>query len=134
MKTCPVCKTALFEDMPVCYGCMYEFGSRPELERQAAQVAAGEAEEGDAASEGLWEASAPSGAGPAQDAPVGDSRPAFMRRSALEAAGGAPAPERAPWTIRLEMRSEDDPRTTWSMELLPAGRRASGERPQISSR
>ncbi len=32
MKTCPVCKTMLFDDMEVCYGCMYRFGSKPHLE------------------------------------------------------------------------------------------------------
>ncbi len=34
MKVCPVCKTTLFEDMEVCYGCMYHFGSDPELEKR----------------------------------------------------------------------------------------------------
>ena len=39
MKTCPVCKTMLFEDMEVCYGCMYRFGSKPHLEdRERRQV------------------------------------------------------------------------------------------------
>lgn len=36
MKTCPVCKTQLFDDMEVCYGCMYTFGSKPELEQRVA--------------------------------------------------------------------------------------------------
>ncbi len=35
MKSCPVCKTTLFEDMDTCYGCMYRFGSSPELEEKA---------------------------------------------------------------------------------------------------
>lgn len=26
MKVCPVCKSTLFDDMDVCYGCMYRFG------------------------------------------------------------------------------------------------------------
>lgn len=25
MKTCPVCKSRLFDDMDICYGCMYRF-------------------------------------------------------------------------------------------------------------
>lgn len=33
MKTCPVCHTTLFEDMEVCYGCLYRFGSEPALEK-----------------------------------------------------------------------------------------------------
>ena len=26
MKTCPVCKARCFDDMDICYGCMYRFG------------------------------------------------------------------------------------------------------------
>lgn len=37
MKTCPVCKTSLFDDMEVCYGCMYTFGSKPELEQRVSE-------------------------------------------------------------------------------------------------
>ena len=37
MKTCPICKTQLFDDMEVCYGCMYTFGSKPELEQRTAE-------------------------------------------------------------------------------------------------
>ena len=33
MKVCPVCQTMLFEDMEVCYGCLYHFGSEPALEK-----------------------------------------------------------------------------------------------------
>ncbi len=35
MKRCPVCKTMLFDDMGTCYGCMYRFGSKPDLESRA---------------------------------------------------------------------------------------------------
>lgn len=38
IKHCPVCNTTLFEDMDTCYGCMYKFGSNPELEMGAAQM------------------------------------------------------------------------------------------------
>lgn len=34
MKVCPVCGSALFDDMPVCFGCLYQFGSDPELEKR----------------------------------------------------------------------------------------------------
>ncbi len=27
MKRCPVCKASVFDDMPTCFGCMYEFSS-----------------------------------------------------------------------------------------------------------
>ena len=32
LKLCPTCKTSVFEDMDVCYGCMYRFGSDPARE------------------------------------------------------------------------------------------------------
>lgn len=38
MKMCPVCRTTLFEDMEVCYGCLYRFGSEPALEKAARQL------------------------------------------------------------------------------------------------
>lgn len=40
MKRCPICKTTLFDDMPTCFGCMYQFGSKPELELRLTQEAA----------------------------------------------------------------------------------------------
>lgn len=39
IKKCPVCKTTLFDDMDTCYGCMYKFGSSPELEASAGMAA-----------------------------------------------------------------------------------------------
>lgn len=32
LKLCPTCKTFVFSDMDICYGCMYRFGSDPERE------------------------------------------------------------------------------------------------------
>lgn len=32
MKICPVCESALFDDMETCFGCLYRFGSDPALE------------------------------------------------------------------------------------------------------
>lgn len=37
IKECPVCKTTLFGDMDTCYGCMYRFGSSPNLEAPPAE-------------------------------------------------------------------------------------------------
>ena len=34
LKTCPICKTHVFDDMNTCYNCMYSFGSNPELEQR----------------------------------------------------------------------------------------------------
>lgn len=38
MKRCPVCKTMVFDDMEICYGCMYHFGSDELLERKASEL------------------------------------------------------------------------------------------------
>ena len=32
MKICPVCESTLFDDMDMCFGCLYRFGSDPALE------------------------------------------------------------------------------------------------------
>lgn len=32
MRICPVCESALFDDMDTCFGCLYRFGSDPALE------------------------------------------------------------------------------------------------------
>lgn len=34
LKTCPICKTHVFEDMDTCYNCMYSFGSNPSIEKK----------------------------------------------------------------------------------------------------
>ena len=35
LKRCPVCEALVFEDMEICYECMYRFGSDPEREAAA---------------------------------------------------------------------------------------------------
>ncbi|MEC4273144.1 hypothetical protein VJ923_08235 [Adlercreutzia sp. R25] len=39
MKVCPVCESALFDDMETCFGCLYRFGSDPALEAARASTA-----------------------------------------------------------------------------------------------
>ncbi|WP_304425802.1 hypothetical protein [uncultured Adlercreutzia sp.] len=41
MKVCPVCASTLFDDMPICFGCLYQFGSDPDLEARRAEVREG---------------------------------------------------------------------------------------------
>lgn len=38
MKTCPVCKAQVFDDMPVCFGCMHRFDETSEQGMAAAHV------------------------------------------------------------------------------------------------
>lgn len=37
LKTCPVCRTNVFDDMDVCFNCMYRFGSNEKLEEALAR-------------------------------------------------------------------------------------------------
>ena len=36
MKTCPVCKSHVFDDMDVCYGCMHRFEAMARRRRRKA--------------------------------------------------------------------------------------------------
>lgn len=35
IKRCPVCNSTVFEDMSLCFNCMYSFGSNPAVEERA---------------------------------------------------------------------------------------------------
>lgn len=91
MKTCPVCKTSLFDDMEVCYGCMYAFGSKPELEQRAC-----EEKEQQACSQ------------------------TQIEQPSVDVSSSAHTPGTSRWSIRLEMRNEVDPARSWSMEFAPS--------------
>lgn len=114
MKTCPICDTALFDDMEVCYGCMYSFGSKPELERKARTAAGG--------TEVL--ASVP--VEPAEPEP---SVASVRARERVDAGSdGEPLPlalltqaasSMPGWSVRFEMHDEAVPHRIWSMELTP---------------
>lgn len=127
MKTCPICNTTLFDDMETCYGCMYTFGSKPELEAKAHKPSAPEAAEtkviepvpvGAAAASAAPAAvqpaaphSAASAAKPGPAAAVpGESMPLALLAKAATLPG---------WGIRFEMRDEACPAQTWTMELTP---------------
>lgn len=45
VKKCPVCNSSVFEDMTVCFNCMYVFGSNPKVEERA-NAALAQVEEG----------------------------------------------------------------------------------------
>lgn len=131
MKTCPICRSTLFDDMGVCYGCMYEFGTKPELEKEAgpsgsidhAAVSASAPVLAEAViAEGERVASAPSATlGTSRGAAVQESEASFSSPVlTVPAADGRPVPA-MPWTVHFEVRSADDPATTWAMELVPSG-------------
>lgn len=104
MKTCPVCKATVFDDMDTCYGCMHRFGGDdPGL---------GSGLEGafDFAvpfEDELWEEyAAQEPRSPAEGKGTGD-------------AGGVARAEAGRWVVRLEVRSESNPDQIWSVELAP---------------
>lgn len=114
MKTCPVCQATLFDDMNVCYGCMHEFTSKLEG-REASKEMPPQAQEGVA---------------PTLQVPLLEPQPQARSLAAVAAQalptsgeGQVGAPADAPWTLRVEMRSGDEPRTAWSVELVPSSAR-----------
>ena len=108
MKTCPVCQATLFDDMDVCYGCMHEFTSKLEG-REASKEMPPQAQEGVA---------------PTLRVPLPEPQAAVAAQaSPTSGEGQVGAPADAPWTLRVEMRSGDEPRTAWSVELVPSSAR-----------
>ncbi|MDO4290909.1 MAG: hypothetical protein Q4C41_06750 [Eggerthellaceae bacterium] len=123
MKTCPVCRTTLFDDMDTCYGCMYRFGSNAALEEKVRRETdaavrsvvdekgesstSGEAVEVDKAAAAKVEVGAGASAGEGDMAPV----------EAVDLAEGAR--DMRTWIVRLEVRNGNDPDQTWSVELVP---------------
>lgn len=114
MKTCPVCQATLFDDMDVCYGCMHEFTPKLE-EKEASKEAPLRAQEGVA---------------PTLRVPLLEPQPqarslagAPVQAVQTLGEGHAAAPANAPWMLKVEMRSGDEPRTAWSVELVPSSAR-----------
>lgn len=118
MKECPVCKTFVFDDMGVCYGCMHRFsegGAAGFLQGLLPEIAIEEAcdiEEsrgGDALEEGRA-ALSPTSDGAADATDVAD---------AADAAGAGDFSSEG-WVLRVEMRDPREPNRSWVMELAPS--------------
>lgn len=120
MKTCPICNTTLFDDMDVCYGCMYSFGSKPELERKAQEAASASAPVTEAIerAETVHPLAVPAQGEPSDDAAGGEPLPLALLNRAATAMPG--------WGIRFEMHDEAAPHRIWSMELTPPRAAAAG--------
>lgn len=94
MKKCPVCKTAVFDDMDVCYGCMHRFsafdregGVDPVIEVGANREVEVEKE--------------------------GSDEPSSSEPSGLEELRDA-------WLLLVELRDPHEPRRSWTFELAPS--------------
>ena len=133
MKTCPICNTTLFDDMETCYGCMYSFGSKPELERKAREAAdettviapVAPAESGaPVESDPMERKEADDGSRRGERTDVvalGEPLSSALLVQATRAASALPG-----WGIRLEMHDETAPHRIWSMELTPPRAVAAG--------
>lgn len=101
MKRCPVCGEVSFEDMEVCYGCLYRFGEGaglavvPEPEREADAPC----ELRLALPEVGWE--------------VPDLESGLREDASSES-----------WTLRVELRDPQLPARTWMVELAPQSKNA----------
>lgn len=64
-----------------------------------------------------------------------EEEPVLGRHARPPAEARGPKPSELPWTVRLEMRSSDDPQACWAMELVPAPQaRARAAAPATASR
>ncbi len=114
MKTCPICKTTLFEDMEVCFGCMYRFGSRPDLEAAEEASDKGAEKHGDP-SEG--EAALPAAHDKGAAGRVGVRRRIVPAETTIASPQVLQGGDR--WSLRLEMVDEVGARRSWAIELSP---------------
>lgn len=106
MKTCPVCKAQVFDDMPVCFGCMHRFDedeARASAPVEAPVSALSPTAARDPLPASVVPAAAPSAApeaatGAVGCAPVSMPAPAYAAPPAAEgtiAGGAVPAPDSA---------------------------------------
>ncbi len=130
MKICPVCKSTLFDDMDVCYGCMHRFEGEDGLPEEARSVSL----EGSPRREGCICPVCKSTLFDDMDVCYGcmhrfegeDGLPEEARSVSLEGSprregcsarrGGEDPPG---FLVRVEVRDYRDDRTMWSMELVP---------------
>lgn len=101
MKNCPVCKTAVFDDMDVCYGCMHRFsvlelegGSMLRIEN-GAELEAG------------FEAASVREIEKGGSDELSSSEPPRLEEL------------RGTWLLRVELRDPREPRRSWTVELAP---------------
>lgn len=108
MKECPVCKTFVFDDMGVCYGCMHRFsegGAASLLQNLLPEIAIEEAGEiGEKRGDDMLEERGMAGASESDGVvDAGDADDLPLER----------------WVLRVEMRDPREPNRFWTMELAP---------------
>ena len=125
MKTCPVCKAQLFDDMTVCYGCMYHFETLP----SHSPVSLGN-DSGGVLDSTFFEEEP----GQPDESTVsrfsahnrrGDGEPAFhnqaesiQRKTGFNSlTGPVDGAESNPWIGRIELADRSHPELCWTIEL-----------------
>ncbi len=134
MKVCPICKTKLFEDMEVCYGCMYRFGSNPRLEQRLGQCD-DFGEDGHAsrraAEEQMGERSddRPGSQADARNRDIADLQTADVRSMPVEPivqSASSSGETSRQWAVRLEAHNSVEPDQTWVFEFMLPSEAMSG--------
>lgn len=108
MKECPVCKTFVFDDMGVCYGCMHRFsgdGAASLLQNLLPEITIEEAGE--------------IGENHGDDMSKEEGMAGALDSDGAVDAGGADSLPLERWILRVEMRDPREPNRSWVMELAP---------------
>ena len=113
MKVCPVCKSTLFDDMDVCYGCMYRFdgGEEGRLAEQSPSAAANLYAAALAGAQMARESVLSGGATPAPPDVAG-----VRREGDRAGSGDAGVPD---FLVRIEVRDLCEEGRVWAVELTP---------------
>ena len=131
MKTCPVCKTQVFADMEVCYGCMHRF-AEPEQRTLKPTAGEGRKRRGAGAAAASADPADSASATSAAPAPAAEAAPAETAVIALPTAIAAEASSEEAewehaaavgdggWTVRFEMKDPRVPGRQWTMLLSPS--------------
>lgn len=117
MKSCPRCHATLFDDMAICYGCMFRFEPEVDFDEDFLGVV------DDAVlhrTDGIEVVA--SGAASMTKTPEASIAPG----SRLDLSTGPAAlseeacPQAGDWLVRLELKNIENPQQVWSMELTPS--------------
>ncbi|MBR5260384.1 MAG: hypothetical protein IKV48_07975 [Eggerthellaceae bacterium] len=119
MKTCPTCQTPVFDDMPRCFSCLFNFEDASNLDESFLSV-----DDPPPLAHLRKTPDGTEGRTPIQQnaemAPCLTSQ--IDTPDIKQEAQAQIQPRRVPpgeWVLRLEIRSAENPAQVWSMELSP---------------
>ena len=120
MKTCPTCHTNVFDDMRVCYSCLFRFNDADDLDTDFLEVDDPPATHPSMAPEPIPLPSHAKSPKPASRATAQTHDSPSAAKQSPPPTHNHPEPKQNDWVIRLEIRNTDNPQQIWSMELNPA--------------